>query len=199
MSKSFLVACLFQAALISIGPISAAHAAGPFGTIHVGAWNGGAYTDDNTGNFSHCAAGSEYASGVSLVVSQTASNAWLLGFGSTAFHFTKGDTLPIDVTFDGQSQAKLFATANSTILISAILPPNVARTFQKSSLMVAVARGTPLQFNLNSTGPLIAALLLGVVDVAGKYYVPQIGSFVIYAAMVLLLLLFPSGLVGRRT
>jgi len=48
-------------------------------------------------------------------------------------------------------------------------------------------------------GPLIAALLLGVVDVAGKYYVPQIGSFVIYAAMVLLLLLFPSGLVGRRT
>jgi len=158
MSKSFLVACLFQAALISIGPISAAHAAGPFGTIHVGAWNGGAYTDDNTGNFSHCAAGSEYASGVSLIVSQTASNAWLLGFGSTAFHFTKGDTLPIDVTFDGQSQAKLFATANSTILISAILPPNVARTFQKSSLMVAVARGTPLQFNLSSTGPLIAAL-----------------------------------------
>lgn len=48
-------------------------------------------------------------------------------------------------------------------------------------------------------GPLIAALLLGVLDVAGKYYVPQIGSFVIYAAMVLLLLLFPSGLVGRRT
>jgi len=158
MSKSFLVACLFQAALISIAHISIAHAAGPFGTIHVGAWNGGAYTDDNTGNFSHCAAGSEYASGVSLVVSQTASNAWLLGFGSTAFHFTKGDTLPIDVTFDGQSQAKLFATANSTILISAILPPNVARTFQKSSLMVAVARGTPLQFNLSSTGPLIAAL-----------------------------------------
>src|SRR5437764_11170429 len=48
-------------------------------------------------------------------------------------------------------------------------------------------------------GPLLAALLLRVVAVAGKYYVPQIGSFVIYAAMVLLLLLFPSGLVGRRT
>jgi len=48
-------------------------------------------------------------------------------------------------------------------------------------------------------GPLIAALLLGVFDVAGKYYVPQIGSFVIYAVMVIMLLLFPSGLVGRRT
>jgi branched-chain amino acid transport system permease protein len=47
-------------------------------------------------------------------------------------------------------------------------------------------------------GSLIAAVLLGVVDVAGKYYVPQIGSFVIYAAMVGLLLVFPAGLHGRR-
>ena len=48
-------------------------------------------------------------------------------------------------------------------------------------------------------GPLIAALILGVFDVAGKYYVPQVGAFVIYALMVVLLLLFPSGLYGRRT
>ena len=47
-------------------------------------------------------------------------------------------------------------------------------------------------------GSLIAAVLLGVVDVAGKYYVPQIGSFIIYAAMVGLLLVFPAGLHGRR-
>jgi branched-chain amino acid transport system permease protein len=48
-------------------------------------------------------------------------------------------------------------------------------------------------------GPLFAALILGVFDVAGKYYVPQIGAFVIYALMVVLLLLFPAGLLGRRT
>lgn len=47
-------------------------------------------------------------------------------------------------------------------------------------------------------GPLIAALLLGVLDVAGKYYVPQVGAFVIYAAMVVLLIAFPAGLFGRR-
>jgi S1-C subfamily serine protease len=177
MSKSFVIACFFQAAIVSM-----AHAAGPFGTIHVGAWNGGAYTD-NTGAFSHCAAGSEYASGVSLIVSQTASNSWLLGFGSTAFHFTKGDTLPIDVTFDGQIQARLFATANSAILVSAILPPNVARTFQKSSLMVAVTRGTPLQFNLTSAGPLLAALANCVTRVkaegvngAGDFAAPKLAA-----------------------
>ena len=47
-------------------------------------------------------------------------------------------------------------------------------------------------------GPLLAALILGVFDVAGKYYVPQIGAFVIYGLMVVLLLLFPAGLVRRR-
>ena len=48
-------------------------------------------------------------------------------------------------------------------------------------------------------GPLIAALILGVFDVAGKYYVPQVGGFVIYALMVLLLIVLPAGLYGRRT
>jgi branched-chain amino acid transport system permease protein len=47
-------------------------------------------------------------------------------------------------------------------------------------------------------GPLFAALILGVFDVAGKYYMPQLGSFVIYVVMVAMLLLFPRGLVGRR-
>ena len=48
-------------------------------------------------------------------------------------------------------------------------------------------------------GPLFAALILGIFDVAGKYYVPQIGAFVIYVAMVAMLLVFPHGLAGRRT
>jgi branched-chain amino acid transport system permease protein len=47
-------------------------------------------------------------------------------------------------------------------------------------------------------GPLFAALILGIFDVAGKYYVPQVGAFVIYVAMVVMLLLFPHGLAGRR-
>ena len=47
-------------------------------------------------------------------------------------------------------------------------------------------------------GPLVAALILGIFDVAGKYYVPEIGAFVIYALMIVLLILFPSGLYGRR-
>jgi branched-chain amino acid transport system permease protein len=47
-------------------------------------------------------------------------------------------------------------------------------------------------------GPLVAALILGVFDVAGKYYVPEVGAFVIYTLMVVLLILFPAGLVRRK-
>jgi len=50
----------------------------------------------------------------------------------------------------------------------------------------------------NIRGTLVAALILGIFDVTGKYYVPEVGAFVIYALMVLLLILFPAGLYGRR-
>ncbi|MDH5285338.1 MAG: branched-chain amino acid ABC transporter permease [Betaproteobacteria bacterium] len=48
-------------------------------------------------------------------------------------------------------------------------------------------------------GGLVAAMILGICDVAGKYYVPQIGSFIIYFLMVALMIAFPAGLYGRRS
>jgi branched-chain amino acid transport system permease protein len=47
-------------------------------------------------------------------------------------------------------------------------------------------------------GTFAAAILLGVSDNAGKYFVPEIGSFLIYLVMVGLLMWRPAGLFGRR-
>jgi branched-chain amino acid transport system permease protein len=47
-------------------------------------------------------------------------------------------------------------------------------------------------------GSFAAAALLGISDVAGKYYIPQLGSFLIYLVMVGLLIWRPMGLFGRR-
>ena len=47
-------------------------------------------------------------------------------------------------------------------------------------------------------GGLVAAMILGIADVAGKYYVPQVGSFIIYFLMVVLMIAFPAGLYGRK-
>jgi len=47
-------------------------------------------------------------------------------------------------------------------------------------------------------GSFAAAAVLGISDVAGKYYVPQLGAFLIYLVMVGLLMWRPGGLFGKR-
>lgn len=44
------------------------------------------------------------------------------------------------------------------------------------------------------TGAFLASLLLGIADVAGKYYVPKFGAFVIYTIMIVVLIWRPQGL-----
>jgi branched-chain amino acid transport system permease protein len=47
------------------------------------------------------------------------------------------------------------------------------------------------------SGPFLASLLLGIGDVAGKYYVPTLGAFVIYSIMIAVLIWRPQGLFAR--
>jgi S1-C subfamily serine protease len=151
--KSFGVAFLLQ-----VSVAGAANAAGPFGSVNVGNWIGGAFSNDETGAFSHCAATTPYANGVILVVGHNAAGTWSLGFASPSYRFKQGENAAIDVIFDGQEQARLFATASQTNMLTAVMPVNVVRTFQKASLMVATAGRAVLNFDLTSTGPVIAAL-----------------------------------------
>jgi branched-chain amino acid transport system permease protein len=48
------------------------------------------------------------------------------------------------------------------------------------------------------TGSFVGAATLGICDVAGKYFVPQIGSFLIYLLLVAILFVRPLGLFGKR-
>jgi len=151
--KAFVVASLLQ-----VGVAGMAHAKGPFGSVNVGNWIGGAFSNDETGAFSHCAATTPYANGVILVVGYNAGGTWSLAFASPGYRFNKGENAAIDVIFDGREQARLFATANQSNMLTAVMPANVVRAFQKASLMVATAGRTALNFDLTSTGPVIAAL-----------------------------------------
>ena len=47
-------------------------------------------------------------------------------------------------------------------------------------------------------GPFIAALLIGVADTACKYWIPEFGAFLVYAATIAILLWRPMGLFGVR-
>tara|TARA_R110000851_G_scaffold333533_1_gene515295 strand:- start:131450 stop:132325 length:876 start_codon:yes stop_codon:yes gene_type:complete len=46
-------------------------------------------------------------------------------------------------------------------------------------------------------GSLYSALLLGFIDTMGRYYIPALGGFIIYLAVLAILLVRPRGLVGR--
>ena len=70
--------------------------------------------------------------------------------------------------------------------------PNFPIKFLVSFLIVVAIGGSR-----GIAGAFFGALLLGVLDVAGKYYVPSIGAFVIYAVMVATLLIRPHGLFAK--
>ncbi|MCK9508450.1 MAG: branched-chain amino acid ABC transporter permease [Pigmentiphaga sp.] len=76
------------------------------------------------------------------------------------------------------------------------LDPTFPLKFMIYFLVVVAVGGTS-----TITGPLLAALLLGIFDVAGKYYIPTIGAFIIYAVMIVSLMWKPDGLfsnVGKK-
>ena len=47
-------------------------------------------------------------------------------------------------------------------------------------------------------GSFVAAILIGISDIAGKYYVPELGAFLIYLVMLVMLMWRPAGLFGKR-
>jgi branched-chain amino acid transport system permease protein len=49
----------------------------------------------------------------------------------------------------------------------------------------------------NIRGTFFAALILGIIDFAGKFYFPEGGAFVIFAVTILVLLIRPQGLFGK--
>ena len=72
------------------------------------------------------------------------------------------------------------------------LDPTFPLKFMMYFLIVVAVGGTT-----TITGPLLAALLLGIADVMGKYYVPKLGAFIVYTVMIVILTLRPQGLFGR--
>lgn len=72
------------------------------------------------------------------------------------------------------------------------LDPTFPLKFMIYFLIVVTVGGTT-----SITGPFLASLMLGIADMAGKYYVPSLGAFVIYTLMIVVLVLRPQGLFAR--
>ena len=148
------------AALCLIAAPSTSSARGPYGSINVGNWKGGAYTNDQSGAFSHCAAGTQYQSGIYFVVTINDKAAWTLGFAHEKWTLTTGQAFPISLTFDGQTPFNVHGVPLADKLLQVPMPDNSAliAQFRKAKAMTAYTQGQLFQFKLDQTAQLLPTL-----------------------------------------
>jgi branched-chain amino acid transport system permease protein len=74
------------------------------------------------------------------------------------------------------------------------LDPNFAFKYLVYMLIVVAVGGLA-----SIRGAFVTAAMLGIIDIVSKYYVPEIGAFVLYFVMVSFLVWRPAGLFVRRS
>jgi S1-C subfamily serine protease len=148
------------AAFCLIAASSTASARGPYGSINVGNWKGGAYTNDQSGAFTHCAAGTQYESGIYFVVTINDKAGWTLGFAHEKWTFTTDRAFPIELTFDGQTPFNVHGVPLADKLLQVPMPSNslLIAQFRKAKAMTAYTQGHLFQFKLDQTAQLLPTL-----------------------------------------
>lgn len=139
-------------AALVLGPN--AQAAPIAGSQHlVGNWRIGAYTFDNTGGFSHCAASATYRSGISMVFALSGNHTWRIGWTHPNWVLTKGQRLDIALHVDGGPANWVTAVAVSQTIAYAELPANAALfdLFRRGYHLTVTAQGNRYEFNLEGT------------------------------------------------
>src|ERR1700681_3845389 len=156
MKLKLAVAALLSSLIV----MPTAQARGPYGSINVGNWKGGAYTNDQTGAFSHCVAGAGYDSGIYFMVLIDQSSTWSLGFQHPKWSFTNNQQFPIALTFDGQSPFYVQGVAISESLVRVPMPTDSALIgqFRKAKAMTAFTQGQLFQYMLDQTAQLLPTL-----------------------------------------
>src|SRR5260370_28132029 len=146
--------------LSSLIAISAAQARGPYGSINVGNWKGGAYTNDQTGEFTHCAVGAGYDSGIYFMVTIDQGAGWSLGFYNPKWTLANNQAFQIALTFDGQRPFTVQGMALHENVIRVPMPVHslLIAQFPNAKPIPAFTQGQLFQFKLDQTALLRPAL-----------------------------------------
>jgi hypothetical protein len=147
--------------LLVFGLAFPADARGPYGSISVAGWGGGAFTNDETGEFSNCIASANYKSGINFGVMVSKTFDWMLAFSHPDWALTKGQKLLIVLSFDGRNTFNVNGVVVSANMVMVPMPDNSAltKTFRAAHTMSAFAQGNLFQFDLKGTAVLLPSLV----------------------------------------
>jgi hypothetical protein len=149
--------CLVAGIFIGGGTASSAEIA----KLRIGNWSGGAFSNDSTGAFSHCAASARYKSGITLVFSVSNDRVWSMGFSSPSWNLTPKSSYPVKYWVDGGQVLNGTAYAKTTRLAQVILPANSSlfSAFRHGGMLRVAAEHQTLAFRLTDTSDLLTTLL----------------------------------------
>lgn len=139
--------------------LSSAHAEMMSKYTFPGVWAGGAYADDATNRFSHCAAAAEYESGVTLLVSITADYRWVIGLVNADWRLSVREAV-ISYRFDDMIWRQGTANVDSPAFLAMEMPDDglVLDLFRRSRTMDISFLGADYHFDLSGTSKLAIAL-----------------------------------------
>jgi len=131
------------------------------GDFTVGNWEGGAYSNDRTGDFSHCAAVASYRHGVSLFFMVTKDFEWAVAFRSDKFSVKPGRTIKVGIALDSRRTAQVEAYAIDSKFLRVSLDPkaDLFRRFQQAAVLRLEGSDRTYEFNLTNTRQMLPRLL----------------------------------------
>lgn len=110
----------------------------PGSAFRSGVWNGGAYTSDQTGRFSHCGISTPYKSGDSLFFFVNDDGTYNLAVSKPEAEFTKGQVFPVTFMIDRRAPFYGEGVAQSERFL-------VLHIFDKGQALEALKRGSVLR------------------------------------------------------
>jgi hypothetical protein len=127
----------------------------------VGHWSTGAYTKDETGAFSHCAASADYKSGIYLSFGVNKTYDWTMAFASPKWSLTPGTEYRVSFWVDDRPADVATARAVSANQVLLLLKDSVPlfNAFRRGRTLYVNAQGTDLAFNLTDTSVMLSYLL----------------------------------------
>jgi hypothetical protein len=139
----------------------------PGSSYKVMAWQVGAYTNDQTGKFSHCAMSTAYQSGITMLFSVSENYSWRVGWAHESWNLTPGQKLNISLYIDGAGPQVVTAVAINKSMALAELPSTMSLfdQFRKGYQLRVIAQGNTYGFNLDGTN----AALTEVANCVSRY------------------------------